>query len=122
MGAAGNAGFWCSQTSRGAECIFSVLSESTALLSWCQERARDSSHPQREPSGEGCSSENKAFLSSSDLLLQSELARGVQTATGMADTHKGPVLGSSSLPWGRGLGLPWSGDLQTRGSSPFRYC
>lgn len=128
VGAVGDAGcFGAAEQAEGAECIFPVLGESTALLRWGQERSRDSSCPQRgtlgtrDPSGEGCSSGNKAFLSSSDLLPWSELSRDVQTATRLADTHVGPMLGSSSFPWDGSLGLPWSGDLQAHGSSLFCY-
>lgn len=39
----------------------------------------------------------------------------------LADTHVEPMLGFSSLPWGEGLDLLWSGGLTACGSSPFHY-
>lgn len=110
MGAVGDAGcFGAAEQAEGTKCTFPVLRESVALLRWGQERSRDASRPQREPSVEGFSSENKAFLSSSELLPWSKMSRGVQTATCLADTQVGPMLGSlfSPLWWRSGFILEW---------------
>lgn len=63
VGAAGDAGcFGAAKQREGTECILPVLEESAALLRWGWERSRDSSCPQKEPSGEGCSSTDCPML------------------------------------------------------------